>query len=273
MLFSGLNIQDSYNEFLNVYNKVCSEHIPRKIERRGIKNLCKWLTPEIKKNIRKKFTLWNLNIKSGWKNTFLVDEYKKLKKLVKNQIKRSVREYEFSIASKAKENPKLVYEYFNSKKQIKSDIRALTDKLGKRREETKDIAEILNQQFKSVFEKDDGFKPLIKTQNAAYHDWNTSRDINTEIVIEKLKNLNEHKAYGVDNVCPAVLKKAAEAFSTPIVLLFRMSLDTGEVPSYWREANVSPIFKKGSKLEPANYLPVSLTSVVCRTLESILKTT
>ena len=218
LLFSGLNIQDSYNEFLN---KVCSEHITHKIERRGIKNLCRWLTPEIKKNIRKKFTLWNLNIKSGWKNTFLVDEYKKLKKLVKNKIKCSVREYEFSIASKAKENPKLVYEYFNSKKQIKSDIRALTDKLGKRREDTKDIAEILNQQFKSDFEKDDGFKPLIETQNAAYHDWNTSRDINPEMVIEKLKkNLNEHKEYNDDNVCPAILKKAAEAFSTPIALIF-----------------------------------------------------
>ena len=50
-----------------------------------------------------------------------------------------------------------------------------------------------------------------------------------------------------------------------------MSVDSGEVPMIWREANVSPIFKKGSKLEPVNYRPVTLTSFVCRTLEYILK--
>ena len=36
-------------------------------------------------------------------------------------------------------------------------------------------------------------------------------------------------------------------------------------------ANVTPIFKKGSKTDPANYRPVSLTSVICRVLESLLR--
>ena len=37
------------------------------------------------------------------------------------------------------------------------------------------------------------------------------------------------------------------------------------------EANVTPIFKKGSRTEPGNYRPVSLTSVCCRMMEAILK--
>ena len=76
--------------------------------------------------------------------------------------------------------------------------------------------------------------------------------------MEKLKGLNEHKAFGVDKVSPYVLKKSAEAFSVPLRLIFKKSLDTGEVPNEWREANVSPIFKKGSKLEQANYRPQTL---------------
>ena len=43
------------------------------------------------------------------------------------------------------------------------------------------------------------------------------------------------------------------------------------LPQEWKLANVSPIFKKGSKHLPENYRPICLTSVLCRVLESILK--
>ena len=42
------------------------------------------------------------------------------------------------------------------------------------------------------------------------------------------------------------------------------------LPSQWKHAYVSPIFKKGAKTDPANYRPVSLTSVVCKSMEHIL---
>jgi hypothetical protein len=38
----------------------------------------------------------------------------------------------------------------------------------------------------------------------------------------------------------------------------------------WKLANVSPIFKKGDKSKPANYRPVSLTSVCCKVIEHII---
>ena len=48
-------------------------------------------------------------------------------------------------------------------------------------------------------------------------------------------------------------------------------MSTGEVPIEWREANVTPLFKKGSKLIRSNYRPVSLTLVICKILESIVR--
>ena len=44
----------------------------------------------------------------------------------------------------------------------------------------------------------------------------------------------------------------------------------GNVPDDWRQANVAPVFKKGEKYDPANYRPVSLTCICCKTLEHII---
>ncbi len=54
-------------------------------------------------------------------------------------------------------------------------------------------------------------------------------------------------------------------------MLFQKSYNTGETPSDWKNANVTPIFKKGKKCKASNYRPVSLTSIVCKLMESIIK--
>ena len=56
-----------------------------------------------------------------------------------------------------------------------------------------------------------------------------------------------------------------------LTIIFRKSLDQGEIPDDWRTANVSPIFKKGSRSKVSNYRPVSLTSQVSKIYESILR--
>ena len=53
-------------------------------------------------------------------------------------------------------------------------------------------------------------------------------------------------------------------------VIYQHSLDTGCVPDDWKTANVVPVFKGGEKHDPSNYRPVSLTSIVCKTLEHIV---
>ena len=54
------------------------------------------------------------------------------------------------------------------------------------------------------------------------------------------------------------------------VIQYASVFSSGEVPDEWRQANVSPVFKKGEKYDAANYRPVSLTCICCKTLEHIL---
>jgi len=56
----------------------------------------------------------------------------------------------------------------------------------------------------------------------------------------------------------------------PVYLIFRKSLDGGLVPGDWRHANVTPIYKKGNRGLAENYRPVSLTSQICKAVETII---
>ena len=48
-------------------------------------------------------------------------------------------------------------------------------------------------------------------------------------------------------------------------------MQTGDVPQEWRDALIVPLFKKGNRSDPCNYSPVSLTSVVCKVMERLVK--
>jgi ribonuclease P/MRP protein subunit RPP40 len=68
-----------------------------------------------------------------------------------------------------------------------------------------------------------------------------------------------------------MLKELASELKDILTIIFTRSMAEGKVPEDWRSANITPIFKKGRKCEAGNYRPVSLTSHVCKVLESIIK--
>lgn len=89
-------------------------------------------------------------------------------------------------------------------------------------------------------------------------------------VLKLLQNLKVDKAAGPDLLKPIVLKELRHEILDIVSLIFQKSLNTGQVPSDWTKANVSPQFKKGDTSDPANYRPISLTCVLCKLLEHII---
>ena len=82
--------------------------------------------------------------------------------------------------------------------------------------------------------------------------------------------LGAKKAAGPDNLSARVLKEYAEELAPALTCIFQRSIDCGILPEDWRQANISPIFKKGDRTKASNYRPVSLTSICCKTLEHII---
>jgi ribonuclease P/MRP protein subunit RPP40 len=135
-------------------------------------------------------------------------------------------------------------------------------------------AEILNEFFSSVFTKEDD-KDIPVPDSLL--DWtcqgNKLEDIvvNPEVIESRLGNLKADKAAGDDDMSPRILKAVSKEIAVPVAMIFRKSLDAGCVPLDWKTANVAPLFKKGSKLQADNYRPISLTSQICKVVESVLR--
>ena len=68
------------------------------------------------------------------------------------------------------------------------------------------------------------------------------------------------------------MKKLQDELAEPIAWLFTVVFEYGVIPDDWLGAVVIPIYKgAGSKADPKNYRPISLTSVFSKLMEKIVK--
>ena len=96
-------------------------------------------------------------------------------------------------------------------------------------------------------------------------------EITKEIVAKKLIYLNIHKSPGPE-LHPRVFKELAQELAEPLFLILKASLKLGKIPPAWKLASITPIYKnKGDKQCVENFRPVSLTSIACKLMESIIR--
>jgi len=55
-----------------------------------------------------------------------------------------------------------------------------------------------------------------------------------------------------------------------VSFILNKSFSTGLLPEDWKNADITPLHKKGSKASRENYRPISLTSIVCKIGEKIV---
>ena len=160
-----------------------------------------------------------------------------------------------------------------SKQNVRNKVGPLEDNAGNIITEGCLMAEELNVHFSSVFTREDTSSlPVPETKfNGSEEEKLGQLVVTPEVVASKTNNMKENKSPGEDGLSPKILKESVEQISKPLAHVFNMSLQEGIVPVEWKEANIIPLLKKGSRNKSVNYRPVSLTSVICKLLETIIR--
>ena len=202
-----------------------------------------------------------------------MEEYKRAEKEVRNKIRTAKWNFEKRLASGGEKNrvtKRQFYAYVKQRTKYRPSIGPLKDRSGRVVQEERAMVDLFNEFFSSVFTRED-VSIIPEPQQQNQRDMLSDVKITTKKVKEKIRKLRKGAAAGPDKIGSKLLHELIEEVSSPLATDMRKTLEDGAVPEDWRMANVKPIYKKGAKHSPGNYHPVSLTSVCCKMMESILK--
>ena len=193
--------------------------------------------------------------------------YKEALSAATTEIRQSKRSYEQKLACNIKNDSKSFYAYVRSKQNVQDKDGTLEDS----------ASNIISQGFlmaedlSSVFTKENiSSLPVPDDTFQAKSDYLGPLIVTPEMVAKKIKAMKDNKSPGVDGIPPKLLMETVEQISIPLARVFNLSLKQGVVPFEWKEANIIPLFEKGLR-KKENYRPVSLTSVICKLLERLIK--
>ena len=267
-----LPVETLWTSFRNGLAEGISKYIPHKTT--SARHHLPWITPTIRHLIRKRDRTYRAMKKSN------TDTHRQNFKSLKTRLQRELRRAYWThiegiiLPSDPNQKPivsKKFYSFLKHNKTDKSGIAPLRDQ-GTLHTHPKDKAQILNKQFQSVFTHESilPLSELAKGKLPPRYPTMPDTQITEQGILKLLQNLKPHKAAGPDDIKPIVLKQLAPQIAPILTTIFQKSLEHAAVPSQWRNAFVTPIYKKGSRYDTSKYSPISLTCICCKLLEHII---
>ena len=235
----------------------------------------KWKRPldmQVRNEIKKKSALWRQYIRS--QDPKVLQQYKTVRNKVRSYTRMVDKRIQNDVAKTSKSNPKAFWKYVKSKTKGKEPIGDLkyVDQHGNVELASTDVckADALCDFFSNVFNKDTDSNFIILGSKKSQYPSELPLFDCDDIKI-RLQKLNTNKSPGPDGIHPRILVEAANQIAYPLKLLFECSFITSHLPAEWKYANITPLHKKGSRMDIGNYRPVSLTSVICKLMEAIVR--
>ena len=227
-----------------------------------------WWTATVRRAIRRRDQSWRTFQVTGshvaWAG------YKRHRNDCVKLQKKAKSAHELRLALAAKADPKKYYAYVQSNRHLRESVGALVVEGLGTVSTNKGKAEALANAFRLVHRRDGGQQPSLVGLS---HNDDLMPPLNiTPVDVEQvISTLKSHKSAGPDGIHADILRPLADLLSGPVCQLYNRSLLDAELPSDWRSAWVVGIHKGGSKTSASNYRPVSLTCVLCKCLEKLIR--
>ncbi len=247
----GRTVETNWCQFKQALNTIMKTHIPQRTmkHRRDVP----WLTREIRRKMRERKRLYDRAKQSQRDQDWTA--YRK----VRNRVNQMLEVAHSTYISKLLNETSLVM-LSASGPTSGGYARIATD--------PKKKAEVLSNQFQSVFTKED--RTNIPDKGLSNHPTMPDISFSPDGIQKLLEGLNPSKAAGPDDIPVRILKCCAAQLAPVLQVIFTQSYTTGTLPEDWLSANITAVFKNGNRSAPVNYRPISLTAVCCKVLEHVV---
>ena len=229
---------------------------------RARKRKCLWMTPELLNLIHKRKWLYRRIRSCKFQDKVLFKQYRKVRNKANTLYRQLKNEYFQHLCLSYKKNPGKLWNV----------IRTVTGRDNQSAKPVLPLAD-LNDYFSSLVSSSHSTHPLpVPFGPPAPTAMIKFSEIMEEKVVSLLSNLDASKSAGPDGIPPWLLKVAAAFFAPSVTYLLNESLSSGIVPKAFKMANITPIPKPNLNHHlPQSYRGISLTSVVSKILESVVK--
>ena len=268
--FEGCSADECYGRLMDILQGLINNYVP-------VSDSCQkvpcWMGPPPRELTRERSEAWD-----GYKQVRFVhgrssveardawDKFANVNGRYRSYAKQKQWEYEEGLIRSISNTPKLFHGYIRGKKKgrppvgpLKVNSTVVAEAAG--------MAEVFADSFCSVFIE---AVPQSPASNQEFSGLMSPLNLTYDVVLTNLLKLDPSTSPGPDGLHPQMLRSCAVALAYPLYVVFARSLRDGCIPSTWNRSLVVPLFKAGSRCNPLNYRPVSLTSVCCKVMERSL---
>ena len=282
-VYNSVDANIAWQHMNSLLTKTIDQHAPF-ISKRVKNKPSPWLSIDIKKQMNLRNQLMRKARKTGCELD--ISKYKQKRNYVKNAISRAKHTHYNTIlkenASKPEKFWKTVKEVFPTKskgdQQPSSFIingSKTTDKKVIVNGFCKFLSTVASKLKSVAFPLTDcvwGHKLLKTSSKIIPSKCFRFTPVSSIEILSYLQKLKRNKAVGIDNLPPGFLKDVAFIIAKPLTHVINLSLMTGTVPTDFKNAKVTPLFKSGATDKLDNYRPISVLSTISKILEKCVHT-
>ena len=272
-LFSLVLNEDYFNVFMREITKVCTKIVPKaKSTHCHISSFYKERKGMMKRRTKLRKSL--LHSQQTLNKLMAIEEA-----IITSHINEHSHEEAIAVA-KIKEDPNFFFRYAKRFSITKQEIGPFYSDNGSLTNDKKLICKLLLEQFNSAFSIPLSDKVVtdpvsfFAVSNACYKKSEvllTSINFSEQMIIDAISEISASSAPGPDGIQASFWKKCAIELAVPLQMLFIQSLESGIIPECLKRAAIVPIFKSGDKSLPSNYRPISLTPILMKIFERVIR--